>query len=395
MWDKILTSTPVVLTVLATLLAGLSSSEMSRAQYYRALAAQHQSKAGDQWAFFQAKRIRGTEYENTVELMGVMVRPVPVTREALAEAAARLPEEFNRAAMEAERLLKALDGNKGGTSTDSKGLRQAAEKLQQRAAKESAEAKALQQRLDAALASPEVQEALGYLGAGLPEVTKQPVGDERIREARAAIDARKSEKDTAPLMAKITDRELNEAMEAAEANATAFDAKGKPLDKALDRVAKVLDEQAQLAQALHYAASAVSAALPEASASGSSASAEVRAAASGLEQTVSALVKSTDALNFSFGRARRGYTARRYEREARDNQEIAGVYEIQVRKSSWLSERHQQRSILFFFGMLAAQAGTVIATFALAVRQKSALWGLATLAGLGAIIFSGYVYVFT
>ena len=45
-WGKILTATPVVMTVVATALAGLASSEMTRAQYYRSLAAQQQSKAG-------------------------------------------------------------------------------------------------------------------------------------------------------------------------------------------------------------------------------------------------------------------------------------------------------------------------------------------------------------
>lgn len=53
-WDKLLGSTPVVLTVLATVLAGLSSAEMTRAQYFRAPAAQYQSKVSDQWNFFQA-----------------------------------------------------------------------------------------------------------------------------------------------------------------------------------------------------------------------------------------------------------------------------------------------------------------------------------------------------
>ena len=38
-WGKVLTATPVVMTVIATLLAGLSSSEMTRAQYDRSLAA--------------------------------------------------------------------------------------------------------------------------------------------------------------------------------------------------------------------------------------------------------------------------------------------------------------------------------------------------------------------
>ena len=100
-------------------------------------------------------------------------------------------------------------------------------------------------------------------------------------------------------------------------------------------------------------------------------------------------------MNQSFLAARRDFTARRYEREARDNQEIAGVYEIQVRKSSWESERHRKRSQLFFLGMLIAQAGVTIATFSLALRQRNILWVLATAAGLAAISFSAYVYLYT
>ena len=68
-WGKILTATPVIMTVVATMLAGLASSEMTRAQYDRALAAQQQSKAGDQWSFFQAKRVRAALQRNTVELL--------------------------------------------------------------------------------------------------------------------------------------------------------------------------------------------------------------------------------------------------------------------------------------------------------------------------------------
>src|SRR6516225_614848 len=67
LWGGILTVTPVVLTVLATILAGLSNSEMTQAQYHRSLAAQYQSKVGDQWAFFQAKRIRGSSLETAAD----------------------------------------------------------------------------------------------------------------------------------------------------------------------------------------------------------------------------------------------------------------------------------------------------------------------------------------
>src|SRR5262249_25084295 len=77
-WSSILSTTPVVLTVFATVLAGLSSSEMTQAQYYRSLAAQNQSKASDQWNFFQAKRIRGTEIQRTVRLLQALSEPGPV-----------------------------------------------------------------------------------------------------------------------------------------------------------------------------------------------------------------------------------------------------------------------------------------------------------------------------
>ena len=68
-WGKLLIVTPVVMTVVATLLAGLASSEMTRAQYDRALGAQLQSKAGDQWNYFQAKKLRGAMQRNSLELL--------------------------------------------------------------------------------------------------------------------------------------------------------------------------------------------------------------------------------------------------------------------------------------------------------------------------------------
>ena len=43
----------------------------------RSLAAQQQSKAGDQWALFQAKRIRGTSLEMTVETIQALAHPEP------------------------------------------------------------------------------------------------------------------------------------------------------------------------------------------------------------------------------------------------------------------------------------------------------------------------------
>ena len=68
-WGKTLGITPIVMTVIATMLAGLASSEMTKAQYDRSLAAQLQSKAGDQWGFYQAKKLRGAVALNSLDLL--------------------------------------------------------------------------------------------------------------------------------------------------------------------------------------------------------------------------------------------------------------------------------------------------------------------------------------
>jgi hypothetical protein len=68
-WGKILGATPIIMTVIATMLAGLASSEMTKAQYDRSLAAQLQSKAGDQWSYYQAKKLRSAVARNNLDLL--------------------------------------------------------------------------------------------------------------------------------------------------------------------------------------------------------------------------------------------------------------------------------------------------------------------------------------
>ena len=82
-WGKILSATPIVMTVIATLLAGLASSEMTRAQYDRAFGAQLQSKAGDQWGYFQAKKLRGAMMRNSLELLQATADAHPLENPAL------------------------------------------------------------------------------------------------------------------------------------------------------------------------------------------------------------------------------------------------------------------------------------------------------------------------
>jgi hypothetical protein len=43
--------------------------------------------------------------------------------------------------------------------------------------------------------------------------------------------------------------------------------------------------------------------------------------------------------------------------------------------------------------MLAAQGGVIVATFAIAARERNALWWLAAAAGVAAIAYAVYIYL--
>ena len=279
-WGKILLATPVVMTVIATLLAGLSSSEMTRAQYDRSLAAQQQSKAGDQWSFFQAKKLRGAMQRSTLD---VLQSTLPV------------------------RPLEAAALNQVG-QVDSAAL--------------------------AALQKGELPEA--------PALMLNP----KVQGALEAVENSKPENEIAPLLASITEQDLAIALKAAQDRVQNFVTALKPSSQAIDRLEKTL---------------------------ANSASAE---------------------LSRDFTAARLRYAAARYDTESRLNQTVANIYELQVRKSNISAERHYRRSGKFFFGMLAAQAAVIIATFSIAARKRTFLWTIAAVAGLAAIAFATYVYLF-
>lgn len=261
-WGKILLATPVVMTVIATLLAGLASSEMTSAQYDRALGAQLQSKAGDQWGYFQAKKLRGAMQQNTLELLTATTDVRPIENPALD----KIP---------------------------------------------------------------------------VPAVLNV---DSKVGAALQAIDRQRPEVEIAALLKSVDDKSLAAALQAAKDNALAFDAAIAPANQALDQLGKSLP-------------------------------AGDKAAARDLTA------------------ARMRYNAARYDAEARLNQSIANLYELQVRKANISAERHHSRSGKFFFGMLAAQAAVIVSTFALAAQKRSFLWTLAAVAGLAAVIFAIYVYL--
>ena len=101
----------------------------------------------------------------------------------------------------------------------------------------------------------------------------------------------------------------------------------------------------------------------------------------------------TDAAR-DFTAARLRYTAARYDAEARLNQTVANILELQVRKGNASAERHHRRSGKFFYGMLGAQLAVIVSTFSIAARQRNFLWSIAAAAGLAAVSFALYVYLY-
>lgn len=299
-WGKVLTATPVVMTVLATMLAGLSSSEMTRAQYARSHAAQLQSKAGDQWGFFQAKRLRGALQENTLDLLRNSTEVLPFrSHDLMVAVSARVPYMTNA---EERASVDWMQTETGG-------------------------------------------QILGLLEKGkLPDAPPAPPLEPALQKARSAIEGG-SELQIAECVGPLTDQQLSKALAAARQASESLDAATQPALKGLNH----------------------------------------------LEALQPHLSPENGRTLFA---ARLRFSALRYEAEARLNRNIANIYELLVRKGNLEAERHHARSQRFFFGMLAAQAAVIIATFAIAARQRNLLWSLAAGVGLVAVFLAIYVYLF-
>jgi hypothetical protein len=312
------------LTILATLLAGLSSSEMTRSMYFRSLASQHQAKAASQWGFFQAKKMRGTSLE----------------------AADNMAMLF---------FVKPFD------QSVALGLRQA---LTQLPADRSSELIAALEALRKALDSEDAKLAIEHLSqAELPN--DQPKQENySLNEILNAIRARTPETKTVHLIPAIGPGVVETEIERAEVAADAF-------SRACDPIVKSI-------QSLERAVGRVNRLL----ASSADPSNEHKALAGAVHGA---------ALSLRFGSQE--FTVRRYDREARFNQQIGELYEVQVRQAGFESERHRIRSRNFFYAMLCAQAGVTLASFALAKARQSAFWMTAGLAGLIAIGLGVYVYL--
>lgn len=338
-FGKILSATPVVMAVVATMLAGLASSEMTRAQYDRSLGAQQQSKAGDQWSFFQAKRLRGAVQQNTVDLLESTTALHPFGQTRLNDAI---------------QLLSTQPASMGFAGADR-------EKI-------NSELKAL-------AASGAGQQALACLETGtVPSVDRATAVDPRLGAALNALANLRPDAEMAQVLSKVDNGLLEKAVSAAQDRAQAFDLATTPINGAINQLDGIMQRLLALAQK-------------------SPAPVEATAMSSAREPSDSGWA-STFELNRDFTAARLRYAAVRYEVEARLNQAIANLYELQVRKSNISAVHHHLRSQRFFFGMLGAQMGVIISTLALAARNRNLLWSLAAGAGLLAVAFAIYVYLY-
>lgn len=331
LWGKILATTPIVMTVLATVFAGLSSSEMTQAMFHRSLASQLQSKAGDQWAYFQAKRIRGTTLESTVELLQTLGSASNFDSDKLISVLDQLNSSLPQG-QNASQLTEQLNKLKSLVKQDGK--------------------------------------LLGQLIAGgtLAEPTRSASGDQKqIDAAIGTIAARKSAEEINLSVKPLSYSQIESAIKAAEQFSDQFSQMHETATGTASRLKQCLVATESATQPMLDAASA---------------SPQVTAFVQQLRRQIAG---GKVVLN--------EFDARRYRQESQHNRRVAELYELQVWRSGMESDRHRHRSQLFFYSMLVAQVGVTISSLALAQAKRSALWFVSAFVGLIALGFSAWVYL--
>lgn len=389
LWGKLLTATPVVMTVVATMLAGLSSSEMTRAQYDRSLAAQQQSKAGDQWSYFQAKRLRGTAMRTGSDLLQAAAEVELFHPAALAPAAAGMAQDLRHCDELGRRLVEGL----AAPATVGKGwavpLAGQLDVYLKAAAARQAAAEKLSAELSALLAAETTAAAMDSFCSGeLPAVAADVATEgTALSEALDGVEGSRSAQEMAPVLSRLPAAEVVAALGEARVRIRAFDERIRPVTGLSDQLDGILARALSLTQEARLSARL---------AGGLPAEVDPALRRTAEEFAAACLASSAQAapLYRAFTVARLRYSARRYDAEARLNQVVASLYEIQVRQNNLSAERHYVRSQRFFYGMLAAQAAVIVSTFAIAARRRNLLWGLAAAAGTAAVLFAVYVYVY-
>jgi hypothetical protein len=389
------TSTPVLLTVIATFLIGQSTGEMTRAQYYRSLASQNQSKVGDQWGFYQAKRIRGQILEGNADLLLAQGRG--------RFSADTLPAAAREMVYHLYFLKRVLDQVPGKivSAGDKKTVHELAkitEDLKTLLAEAEKSVPAATAALEPAADADNVQaalDALQFRPAKKIKAAKKPKDSESeqvvlLKEIVVDIEKRKPESDIAHKVLKLEEETLLQAIKDADQRADEVYRRGKSIENVLEEFDTLVDQQTALADEFQQIAGRVKLLI---SAPGLDSQRKPGADSPILLGQIDAVRGISARLQGEYKAARHAYSARRYEDDARSNKDLAFLYEVKVLLNSARSDKHLFRSKMFLFAMLVAQAGVTIATLAIAVRRKSVFWLLAALTGLIAIGFGAYVYL--
>jgi hypothetical protein len=397
-WDTVLTTTPVVLTVLGTVLAGLSTSEMTLAQYYRTLAAQSQSKVGDQWGFYQAKRIRGTTMDAVLDLLPVQARPGKVRYAALLTALLRLQHRQEAAQQSLNDFIATMNKHKTELPAElSRMLGGWSKELERLGQDRCSQLNTLMETCRGTLVSnADLKRAMTLVTENRwddPDGARTHV-EGPVEEAVTALRENKTDAELSPFLHRIKPDEVRAAIEKSEDNARKLAASMNRTTRVIDQLAASIADQLQRTSAFHEQIEPYEDLVGGGEKLRQAMPADITAALTKLKQSDSAVMTAADDLKNVFTAMEKTFTSRRYKLEAEDNQHIAYLYELQVRLESRQADRHRHRSMRFFYGMLAAQAGVAISSLALAARQKSVLWALAGLAGLTALVFSLYVYLY-
>jgi hypothetical protein len=373
LFDTIVISTPVLLTVVATFILGRSSSEMTQAQYQRSVAGQKQSKVADEWAFFQAKRIRGTTFEVTsVTLMAL--KADPFTPNSLVDSAHAFLRETALTAKENPKLNDAL------------------KVIEKKEETELAQIKAaLNPQDDKGILTPtSVKDAFAALDE-YPKVKQQKSADpddeqsKLLAEIVKDVKAFKPETEIGLKALKLNIETIDRAVEKAKADAKMVNERGKYLDRVLEKFDALVDGQSSVARDYQrLIANHLTALVKE-----NGDAAEIAK----LERRLERVRELSAKLVTDYKAARYAFDARRYEDDARSNQESAFLYDIHVFRSSAKSDQHLQRSFWFMIAMLVAQVGVTIGSLALMLKFRLPVWAVAALAGLIAIGFGVCVFL--
>lgn len=359
-FETVVISTPVVLTVVATFILGRSSAEMTQAQYQRSLAGQNQSKVADQWAFFQAKRIRGTSYETTAIAL-LAQKADPFTADTLVETAAGLIREIE-------------PGKTPELDALAKKARESLQKIN---------AVLHPSPADDKLTEAKVKEALDALNEyPTPKLETadadgiEPGQRKLLDEVLADIRRFKPEKEIAPKTLTLKPETIDAAIEQAKTRAAQVARHGKQIDAVLEQFDALVDRQTVLCREYQRIVGGMIKAGGDAK----------------LERSRERARTMSAQLLGDYKAARFAFDARRYEDDARSNQELAYLYDAQVLQSSAQSDKHLKRSFGFMIAMLIAQVGVTIGSLALMLKFRMPVWSVAVLSGLCAIGLGVYIF---